>query len=294
MPIKRPTVLVLGAGASIDYDFPSGDELLAEIYLQCLNESGLFRGFIDSEERTFLRNLIDITPTRSIDALLERHPDAIRIGKRAIALTLLPRESLERLYDVTKRAQSWYQYLWDCIQTPSFDDLIHQNNLSIVTYNYDRSLDYYLRISMKSSYNKSDEEIEQVMSQIPLIHLHGQLGTLDEIPYGTDIEKMTADDFPKAFDGIKIIHEADPNAEAFFRAKTCLKSAMQIIFLGFGFHQTNIDRLLCPECYDKPKYATAFGFTIKEMSLRDQRLHGCELKGMKTLQFLRETCLLET
>jgi hypothetical protein len=293
MPIKTPTVLVLGAGASSDYGFPTGDKLLEEIQSDCLDDASHLRRFCSNSFAAQFVYFIKSTPGLSIDEVLEHHPQLRQIGKTAIAARLMPCEMASNLFEVSRRTGSWYQYLWDCIRTPTFDDLIHLNNMSIVTYNYDRSLDHYLRLSMKSAYRKSDDDVEQVMSQIPLIHLHGQLGSLAEFPYGIDIKTLSDEKFQKAVDGIKIIHDADLNAQAFVRAKTCLKSAMQIIFLGFGFHKTNIDRLLCPECYGTAKYATAYGFTIEKMSRLDKQLHGCDLKGKKILQFLLETCLLE-
>lgn len=293
MPIKTPTVLVLGAGASSYYGFPTGEKLLLEIQEDCLDKSSHLRKFCPNSFAAEFVYFIKQTPTLTIDELLERHPRFAKIGKIAIAARLLPCESQENVFATAKRHDCWYRLLWKSIETPSFDDLIHLNNLSILTFNYDRSLDHYLRVAMKNVYRKDTEEVESIMSQIDMIHVHGQLGSLDDIVYGTDIKKLSDEKFQMVADGIKTTQDADQNLNAFLRAKRCLKAAKRIIFLGYGFHKANSDRLLCQECYDTAKYGTAFKLSEAQMTDAVSQVHGCDLKNMTVSDFLRETCLLE-
>src|SRR5262249_21509255 len=72
----------------------------------------------------------------------------------------------------------WYGYLFGKLNA-EFSEF-SQNKLSIITFNYDRSLEYYLLTALRSSYNKTSDECAQALEAIPIVHVYGQLG---EIPY---------------------------------------------------------------------------------------------------------------
>jgi hypothetical protein len=100
--IKKPTVLVLGAGASAPYAFPLGSELLDGIQSELLREPFAFRDDLRSGEindvmlKQFghaLRN----SGLYAIDEYLQWHPAYRDLGKLAIARTLIPAEREDRL-----------------------------------------------------------------------------------------------------------------------------------------------------------------------------------------------------
>src|SRR6267378_303056 len=99
--IEKRTVLILGAGASMPYGFPSG--------------SGLRRHIIE-----YLDELLS-ADTTSIDVFLERRTEFVEIGKAAIAATLIPLESTRNLFQTwtlpsVLMSQTWYQYFASTLQ----------------------------------------------------------------------------------------------------------------------------------------------------------------------------------
>ncbi len=143
--IEVPTVLILGAGASKEYDYPTGPEL-RDIILDGLGDShpemyqklqslGHAVSGIEAFRVKFADNQL---PT--VDQFLEGHPEFRDIGKHAIACALFRHEDR---WELARRSKTrWYDYLWDELRQDikNFDD----NKLTIITFNYDRSLEQYL------------------------------------------------------------------------------------------------------------------------------------------------------
>lgn len=265
--IESNTVLVLGAGASMPYGFPSGKNLKSKIYTTLKNRSNKILNELTVPN--VLRSFIDrlkYSPEESIDAFLEHETDEeiVKFGKMAIAATLLPYEQEETLFNnfsITEEKEenfNWYRYLWNQMNT-SFDDF--EKNLSIITFNYDRSLEYYLFTAMKHKYpGKKNDDYKNKLKDIPVIHVYGKLGKLpwesaeDEkpVPYNYDWNKPDNDIdtlFEKkcliqnASKQIKIVHE-DKEIIEHERIRELLNSKERIYFLGFGYHLINLSRLI--------------------------------------------------
>ncbi|HEY6222343.1 MAG TPA: hypothetical protein VIW26_01050, partial [Gemmatimonadales bacterium] len=88
--IKQRIVLILGAGASIPYGFPSGEALRANIIkdlskstaqpFQLLEAAGF-----EAKHITNFRSALQQSGQRSVDAFLEHRSEFVGIGKVAIA-----------------------------------------------------------------------------------------------------------------------------------------------------------------------------------------------------------------
>lgn len=79
--VKRPTVLILGAGASVDYDFPTGPELVQRI-IPGLRDGGRLAPAIlasdtgnSSQVTAFREDLID-SQRSSIDRFLRTRSES--------------------------------------------------------------------------------------------------------------------------------------------------------------------------------------------------------------------------
>jgi hypothetical protein len=175
--IKIPTVFIVGAGASKPYGFPIGRELVTLICNNLINDqSRYFKQLYDLERYNRsdilgFRNQLLYSGKGSVDAFLEHRKDCIQIGKYAIAQVLIEFEDSQQLFV----KGDWYQYLYEKLNT-SFEEF-DQNKIGIITFNYDRSIEHYLFTALKNSYGKSDEECASKNKNIPIIHVHGQLGT---------------------------------------------------------------------------------------------------------------------
>lgn len=269
--ITKPTVLILGAGASRPFDYPTGKELKTKI---CNNVEGWGELFLNSgidmtKVRRFKQQL-EKSPDRSVDAFLEHRPEFLQIGKMAISRALIPFEIVSNLFDTKSGRNNWYEYLFDKMKC-RFEEF-ENNKLSIVTFNYDRSLEHYFFTGIENKYGKSPEDCAKVFKKIPIIHLHGQLGFLPwQSPdsgqwrqYGEDISERFA--FRDASGQINIISEDISNNPEFTIAHELIEKAEVVYFLGFGYNDNNLHRLnIKKKSSDQTILGSSFGLGIAEI-----------------------------
>ncbi len=174
--ITTNTVLILGAGASVPFGFPTGEGLKNEMCNRTLLSDGLVNilrssGF-NAETIGRFRTALIRSGRPSVDAFLEYREEFVDVGKAAIACTLLPLEKTDRLFDCWMQKGekpddnmgNWYQHLFGVLSDGvPFDDF-DKNKLGIITFNYDRSLEQYLFTALKNSYPKTDTECGQKLN----------------------------------------------------------------------------------------------------------------------------------
>jgi hypothetical protein len=252
--ITTPTVLVLGAGASYPYGFPTAKqlkELICEQFsssrtppsqlLSCVNPEG--SKFTPEEFSTF-RDAFLKSGQPSVDAFLERRPELIGVGKLAIAFCLMPFEDEEKLYyPDPRRGGDWYEHL--SVKLNSSFEEFGENKLSIITFNYDRSLEHYLLNSLINLHGKTRDECAKALAQIPIVHVYGQLGAQPYPQQGSQMYRPDQAVHPRyvetAAAGIKLYHEEAEESST--RARELLSGAKRICFLGFSYNEFNVARL---------------------------------------------------
>ncbi len=137
--IEKQTVLVLGAGASQPYGFPTGGELRQLICDDSSWHDAALRDHISAQFiNRFVMRFRD-APQSTVDRFLAHHTDFVNVGKLAIASILIAREAASNL---SPQKDNWYGYLWSRLET-DWDDF-SKNKLKIITFNYDRSLEQFL------------------------------------------------------------------------------------------------------------------------------------------------------
>lgn len=244
--IESKTVLVLGAGASHPYGFPLGTKLREDIlHLQTdwselstqtrLVDHPLFNEFVAAFRQSRLS---------SIDAFLGLRSRFSEIGRMAISMLLLNYEIYSRHRLVSQPQQDWYDYLWNRLADGSWEELSFKN-LSIVTFNYDRSLEFFLLSAMRGAYGVTQGEAEQKLESLKIVHAYGDLGSVFSadtryIPYG---DPVTSQNVRKAAELLKVIPESRDDGPTFLEARETLTQADAVCFLGFGFDKTNLRRL---------------------------------------------------
>ena len=282
--ITQKTVLVLGAGASCHCGYPIGqalyDRILRDLETMTpdFNEKavpasdrfGNYRVDVrllklghKPEDIINFRQALLLADRPSIDKFLERREDLIEIGKICIAQALIPYENNK---EITNRdGKNWYQLLFN--ELDSSRDQFHDNKLSIITFNYDRSLEHYLFCTVKHTYGiRDDHEVAQLLNSIPIVHVHGQLGLLD---WQTKVEEearsyggpLTKANLIKASQNIKIIHEDVEKDVEFAKARELIKEAERVYFLGFGYDTINMERLNVKSAMKNQFVGTGIGVT---------------------------------
>jgi hypothetical protein len=307
--IKQETVLVLGAGASMPFGFPSGWQLVARLChhvltaeVGILDQLGFQRAHIEDFRVALLRS-----GCTSVDLFLEDREDFMDVGKAAIAIALLPAEQTTSLFDKLsetcwakqqgmvaedKQDSNWYQSLWSILTEECTFDAFDKNNLSIVTFNYDRSLEHYLFTAMKNKYNKTDEECAKKLKETLIVHVYGSLGLL---PWQVDDNSSTASVVPydpkvepglvkQAADSIQIMRESDTDSPLFQKARKMITRVHGLYFLRLG-----------PNLLKKKEKKMGTVFGLRYARARELRQHGivaadsaANFRASKVYEFLHD------
>ena len=249
--------MILGAGASKDFGFPTGRELVEQVCDffgdQDRGDFNLFKDIaVEGDPRQITEafpNALRRADPPSVDIWLEHNPEFIWAGKVAIAMVLLGRERRSNL----NPDNNWYRILFDRLNSP-FDEF-QNNKLAIVTFNYDRSLEqYFFERLMYTHTGKNKEECRKKLSHLQILHVYGGLGRLPwqiddpenpvpEVPYGGKTP-LTRDGVIASAKSIQIMPESTSGISGRLQKfKELMKDCEALYFLGFGYHEVNMQRL---------------------------------------------------
>src|SRR4029077_12228437 len=151
--------LVLGAGASCHLDFPLGRRLrdhVCEFLLEHRDSRTIYKTLRDcgysEDQLTSFAQALRRSHQPSIDLFVE--PDAqaaLRpIARDAIAAALIPCEVSEALH----ANSGWYEYLFNRIGSRL--EHFEKSQISIITFNYDRSIDAFFVDTLKTAFGLDD------------------------------------------------------------------------------------------------------------------------------------------
>jgi hypothetical protein len=183
----------------------------------------------------------------SVDAFLEQHKDNNdyeNLGKAAIAEFLIRFEDTLTIDD--RNELKLYEYIWH--RASAMPETYAGNALSILTFNYDRSFDEFLRRSLSAShpqFRTRDKAFEVAVSHFPILHLYGSLGSLNEnqdsyLKYGGADHPALPATVLAAAKRIKLYHQAKLDDTSLALIRERIETAETICFLGFGFYPMNI------------------------------------------------------
>lgn len=226
--------------------------------------------------------LEDFDPV-SIDAFLRDHPAHTKAGKIMIVYSLLKHENITKFKKDQKQNDNWYSFLLnDLLSGCDNPDDITKNKLSIITFNYDLSLDYYIEKKLSEiGFLKDSKTAKQYISTLVsenIYHVYGKL--YDEKPtevYGNyygdpttrNYEKDNSKRFMKAvrsYRSIKSIYQERKKEEKY---STVINNSTEIKIIGFGFDRDNLDMLSFP--FNEAQYGDFLrGKTLKYMDYKGQ------------------------
>ncbi len=248
--INNKTIFILGAGTSIPYGYPSGNELVEKVQFAAANSSKVFFSNAQEIEKAYqFANDLYKSDSSSIDLFLEKRPEFLNIGKLFISSVLLSFENPNEIFKFKNRNNGIYHYIFNNMISGGcqFKDF-RENKISFITFNYDRSLEFFFFESLKHTYGKSDEETKNEVEYIPIIHMHGSLGPLPwqnekGIPYLSRENKQIKHLARYSSSCLSIISEISSIKKENAIAKRLILEASHIYFLGFGFHNENLNNL---------------------------------------------------
>ena len=267
--IEIRTVLILGAGASANAGYHVGPAFKAAICQlgtnkTFLDETGAF-GHTNAAEFV---DRFKFSAIKSPDRFLEdpRMKEYREVGKYCIAKVLMNLENLDNLFPAGNAG--WYETLFERLDIES--GRYDKNQLAVITYNYDRSLECALWKMIEAQNLGDNARIKELWDRRPIIvHVHGALDLFDPGQRGHRSYEQTVDPekVSTAASQIQIIYEADPTTPAFEHARELIQSAERVIFLGFGFNRENVERL---QVFNEPTQREKIEGTTFRMGDRDR------------------------
>jgi len=278
---NRKIVIVAGAGASHEYGLPLGSELKAEIskdlHFSFEHVKKIKSGSADlisvilrhdqsriNEYLSAGRTVAKAIPMfSSIDEalhFLSESPDSVFIGKLAIAhrIILAERRSvlrIDREYNRVKLPeQTWLSTLLSMAAAGVRKDELHGvfQNLTIINFNYDRTIEHFLYWSLQEYAAISSETAAKIVSKINMIRPYGSLGPLEwcamgGVSYGAEHHQLV-----ELTKNIKTFTEQDA-VDCRAAITSAIEDASVLVFLGFGFHSQNVDLLKIEKINKKVK-----------------------------------------
>ncbi len=306
---NKKTVFVLGAGASCPYGYPSGTRLRELIcldvgfmyyYNEYLGRNKIDQAEVMKRDIQRFKEAFAKSHIKSIDMFIANNPKLAPIGKYIIAFEVFRAEGQSCFGEDAKQRQEkreqsrssgqarsyisgtadfiggdWYSYLYNRLiegligrdVPPDFPD----NKSAFITFNYDRSLEYFLYESLRNSSTEVlEDNIVQSLRKLKILHVYGQIAPLkwQDSEQGVDYRPQISESLlQKTAANIKTIYEQKESPDI-NEALRLLSQAGQIFFLGFGFAPENMGVLGLPEVMPPSNcrvYATAFGLNRVEV-----------------------------
>ena len=293
----KKTVFVVGAGGSCEVGLPLGDELKAKI-AKCVDikfENGQRQISGDTNITEALRILCrdigvqsinghlhagwaissGMPQAISIDNFLHTHADDSNIklvGKLGIVASILAAERKSKFYcdsrdglNLANIPSSWHRtltkMLLEGVQTNDFNDIF--DNISIITFNYDRCIEHYLSLALSNQLLIPIGQAQSVVNKLEVAHPYGQIGRLSWQNGNTPAVAFGAHAQPRLLldiaSQIRVFTERVEDRQAMDNIHRLISAAEVVVYLGFSYGNLNLELLSLPERARQPK--VIFGTT---------------------------------
>lgn len=283
MALKARTLFVLGAGASKEVGLPtgyelkhrlakrldirfadgwsqsSGDRSITDALKALLQKRDDRRGDINPYLHKAWQMVAALPQAISIDNYIDaiEDPDVALLGKLAIAREILDsekgsslhfKEPDERQAMVQRVENTFYHGLFQLLSEGfrrSNCEAIF-DNVAFVSFNYDRSMEWYLNNALQNYFGIDAHTSAEICLRLNIIHPYGTVGKLPGahlsrggVPYGGGYQN----DYVDIAASIRTFTEQIEDATLSDAIEAQVTSADHIVFLGFGFHDINMETL---------------------------------------------------
>ncbi len=283
---ERRTVFVLGAGASYGFKLPLGSDLKkiisSDLNIRLDNQNGglktgsqelalAFRALEQNDSAFKFNDLLHVgreiaasmSTSESIDDYVERHQyDKMRVlcAKLAIASAIIKAERSSSLYfdehlenniDFDAIEGCWLgRFMARATRRLTAEELYNAfNKLFIINFNYDRCIEHFCFHWLRRMYNLTDQDAAKIANRLNIYHPYGSLGPLkyQNAEYYTGFgDQGRPETLISIATGLRTYSESVEESKDQNSMLANLSMAKQIVFLGFGFHQQNLDVMEIP------------------------------------------------
>lgn len=259
------TTLILGAGFSIPYGYPSGKNLIKHIR-EMKNVDG-------SPTIDRLKHTIKYTKIRSIDSFLNAHKDFHSVGIEQIALKLYNTERNYLLRSLSPAEEKDFDSkdIVELLLNSINEDDFHK--FKIITFNYDRHLEWSFYMKLLYKYQGDKKAAMQALGKLEIVHVHGSMIPFSKfktdgtelqkgqwVPYGVQIDYEDDKDICMKETYLKVyLQYAQDNIQTIYtntvkneKIESILQGSTRVFFLGFAFEERNMALLgINPENVNK-------------------------------------------
>jgi len=332
------TVFVIGAGANVEIGMPSGEELKTKIAnildftsrkdgrlngdktvyhaleMRASGQHGHIVSYVPEKLLDVAINISEAMPVSiSIDNFIEAHKGDHEIafcGKLAIVKAILAAEAkcITPMDDLLKN--SWYPLFFQKITEGCHVDELpaRLNDISFIIFNYDRCFEFFMYTALKRYYNIGHERAMEFVQKLHINHPYGTVGDLwknnGRLTFGI------SPDFNELIpltEKIKTFSESvDQSQKSSERIQYLVERADRIIFLGFAYHEQNLDLLFnhygklyvmdgVPLSDKITCYGTGYGISGKDLSYlhemiiaKHDLIKECDISGITCTQFFKD------
>jgi hypothetical protein len=267
--ITKSIVFIIGAGASKDFGFPTGQELIKliisnfshyvdEIYKELLLPAPELN--IEINRANEIHATLKNSRPASIDHFMKLHPEYSELLK-AIIYRIITEKQIKH-EENNNLLESWLSDLWhkmidDCFDYESFK----QNRIHFITFNYDIVLETFFTRTISNLFSSTTNVAIDKIIPFKIIHVFGNL--IEPLKHNPSKSSLWFQLGSK----IKTIYESTANnIDKDF--KYLIDKAEEIHFVGFGFHKMNLD-ILSFDTWDKSKVITGSRIGLSNAQLED-------------------------
>jgi hypothetical protein len=202
---KKETVFILGAGASVHYGYPTGEELIDEVVtkaerLRNLFEKGLahdcdvplkFMPHYENSAHSIhirdrwrqrikicleLEQRLTASNPLLIDHFLRLNRDLWDVGRMAIAWAILDREIHPDYGELPVRKRDWLRFVRHQLAIGYAEPSeLADNRVTFITFNYDISLELLLLKGLTANTFFRMEDVNSFLTDGRIIHVYGRV-----------------------------------------------------------------------------------------------------------------------
>ena len=199
----------------------------------------------------------------SIDEYIERHSEnkiKSQCAKIAITKAILEAERRSNIFRnqsqsssifSVKSSETWLAYfLRDITRGHTRNNLpLAFKNVTIINFNYDRCFEHFCLNWLQQIYEISEEHAGEIIKSLNVFHPYGSIAPLpfekssQSLAYGGEFD---AHRLVKMATEIRTYSETIEDNEKILTVMESLEAVRSVVFMGFGFHQQNLDILKLP------------------------------------------------
>lgn len=296
------TTIVVGAGAGEEYRMPLGRDLTKTISNVLTIKPNEYRDMIyaypaikealnhcaNNEEAGSIEDYISacdeiingMVEAPSIDEFIHTRQGDKRIelcGKIAIVYSILHAErgtdlcykgkNVNETFDLQLVQKTWLPRFRIFVTGDRQKTEIVQRfkRITFIVFNYDRCIEHYLLHSLMKYHKLEEKEAAEILDSLEIIHPYGVVGELPWQGNGPNSVKFGDTNLIERLfilaKGIQTFTEAKDSIQQ-DKIRRAMQEARLILFLGFAFHNQNLD-LLTP---DKSKTSVRVIGTAKDIA----------------------------